>query len=234
MQKKVLSPFFQEGRGHIKMFVSSAIRSLRRLGGYRPEKVFLILSPQAKHKCRKIVTRSCGRIKESNMQPLLPTNCIHLMFCLGQKESPKTSTYSPDTVLPWSLKPTLNLKRRQVPVLLLDYQQDILTFRHLPYTPPGALELHSFGHLEAAYLWLRQKSANTPEDDEFYQIQGAVDAIGIRIRRDINNKLQRQSSCQKWKCKQYLLWLIYQDNFKWDSNFFNMRSGFLWWNIWKG
>lgn len=82
------------------MFMSSAIRSLRRLGGYRPEKVFLILSPQAKHKHSKTVTRSCGRTKESNLQPLLPTNCIHLMFCLQQKESPKTSIYSPYTVLP--------------------------------------------------------------------------------------------------------------------------------------
>lgn len=115
-----------------------------------------------------------------------------------------------------------------MPVLLPDYQQDILTFRHLPYTPVGALEHHSFGHLEAAYPWLRQKSANTPENDEFYEIQGAVDAIGIKIRHDINNKLQHQSTCQKGKCKQQcLLLLIYQDNFKWDSTFFNMSSRFL-------
>lgn len=75
-----------------------------------------------------------------------------------------------------------------MPVLPLYCQQGIPTFRHPPYSPVGVLELHSFGHKVAAYLWLHHKRVNTLEEDEVYQIQGAVDAIGIEIRCDIKQQ----------------------------------------------
>jgi len=75
-----------------------------------------------------------------------------------------------------------------VPVLPLYCQQDTLTFRHLSHTSVGVLELYSSGHKAAAYLWLYHKTVNTLEEDEVYQIQGAVDALGIKTRCDIKQQ----------------------------------------------
>lgn len=130
----------------------------------------------------------------------------------------------------WSLKPTLNVKGRQVPVPQLYCQLDILMFRHLPAlllvfrSSMGTKKLHTYGctteHHHSRERW-------RPSD------AGALDATGIKIRCDIKHKALAPESASKVEIQRTDSVVAYFQVALYNS-FFNIQSRFFWWIFGRG